>query len=314
MGVSGELLVSLCRGVGSTAPAECAAEAERSSHRLSPFDIVELCKGANSSAPIACLDEIPHHLRDRKLRVQLCRGALSTAPAQCFVHLRVGDKALFPTEHQVALCSGAVSLGPADCANGAFKRIFRGVTGATRDSVPGLVKTLCSGVPTAGEQALQPILCFVGTRSSFGLRPADRAILCGGALSQAPKLCNAELGPEMSRWTVQHRIRLCRAAVDTFPARCALHAPFSFSSDLKVELCAGALSLAPANCSAEADIYGMTSELRVRLCRGASSSGAAQCARHAPHRSVECSILIEMCVNIVLMHLVCCIDAFTTCH
>ena len=284
--VSGELLVSLCRGASSAAPAVCAAEAERSSHRLSAREIVELCGGANSQAPVVCLDEIPHHLRDSKLRIRLCRGAASTAPVRCFVRLRVGDKALFPAEDQVALCSGALSSGPADCANGALKRIFRGVTGATRDSVPGLVKTLCSGVPVEGEEALQPIICFDGTRSAFGLRPADRAILCGGTLTQAPKLCNAELGPEMSRWTVQHRIRLCRGVVDTFPARCALHAPFSFSSDLKVELCAGALSLAPANCSTRADIYGMTGELRVRLCRGAVSSGAAECARLAPHRWV----------------------------
>ena len=71
--ISGDLLVSLCRGAESVAPALCAAEASRSSHRLSPDEIVELCKDAPSPAPAACLDEIPHHLRDMKLRIQLCR-------------------------------------------------------------------------------------------------------------------------------------------------------------------------------------------------------------------------------------------------
>lgn len=106
---SSHLLVYSCFLFPKQAPARCVEHSVKSKRQ--PELVVGVCKGASSVAPAECLDSLPKNISN-EAALRLCNRAEGRGPAVC---ANVRGQLNHGPELTARLCRGASGQGPADC-------------------------------------------------------------------------------------------------------------------------------------------------------------------------------------------------------
>lgn len=189
----------------------------------------------------------------------------------------------------MGLCTGAIEsspIAPAAC----FKAI-------PQDVPISSAVALCRGASDSTAAECAKVARHVVGNSDFLIE------LCGEASSTTPAHCaKAAFHAGADK---HHAAVLCARSTSLLPASCFAEAPHQISADLRVESCAGAISIGPARCLAAAMPRGLRGQdggatcpldpqgvsvprrgldhrLAARLCKNAADDGAAECGRAAP--------------------------------
>ena len=108
--LSGSQKVQLCNGSLSHQPASCFVEATsdrkvRSKRKKKSIVnlLIDLCRGASSSAPAICMRDVIGKKMEFLDRISLCKNARSTEPSKCFNALKDDVKTLALSLNSAAL-------------------------------------------------------------------------------------------------------------------------------------------------------------------------------------------------------------------
>ncbi|POM67402.1 Hypothetical protein PHPALM_16609, partial [Phytophthora palmivora] len=184
--------------------------------------------------------------------VHVCEQVRSVAPSKCLSDTQ-HDRAL-PAKLKVQLCRRAISNSPQRCVHSLRKFI--------------------------NAQRMDIYDAVVACRETESLGPAE---------------CVIELFQVTASVTGKVAGQLCHAAKDVEPARCFVASPPFYDNETKVLLCNHAESSAPASCVRLIDSrFTIQPSMKVALCRGATTVAPAVCAIEAPFGMDEASV-VELC-------------------
>lgn len=107
-----QLVVDVCKGASSVAPAECLNLLPRS---LPDEAAVGICSRAQGVGPAVCATAKGQLSHGAELTSRLCRGASGQGPADCFRRSALVNA--LSLDDRVDLCSGAKTDGPARYAH-----------------------------------------------------------------------------------------------------------------------------------------------------------------------------------------------------
>jgi hypothetical protein len=219
-------LVFLCARARDSIPAQCLSRAV--SANMDAQSALRLCKGVQSTAPADCAISLlqkgstKNHMRNSNIRhatvelaASVCAGATSNAPAKC-ARASPGHLPLAVMAH---ICRGARNAGPGQCAFSGARipslALKPGVSWQIGKEQP-LLSRLCEGATSQG-----PVECFQVRVGS--LSPEDRVRLCAGAAGETPARCVQAI--RVRSMSSMAKLALCRGSVTTAPATCANRMP-----------------------------------------------------------------------------------------
>ena len=293
--VSKETQLRLCKNARSMHSVDCFATLNKK--KYSPKLAARICAEATSSEPARCALELRGKWSDDE-KVQLCRGVTSLASIQCVSAIK---SVSFKNPDRVAICTGAQSVGRADCINAASGKLsnvekIRLCNGA-QSTIPAEcfakiqsnIETLLKITLCEHTTSVQPALCF--NRANRDLSDKQKVELCRNAVSDYPNRCLGTI--RATRVPSDLKIALCHGATTVAPAECFNHLPFGVSQDYGVLLCRHATSALPSECARDAP-HNFTQHDKVTLCTGAESVKPAECARQYIGK-VDRDVLIELC-------------------
>lgn len=198
--------------------------------------------------------------------LRLCENAVSFSPSDCLASAQADRRLSRPLA--VSMCSKAESDAPQRC----FRRLQPHLSSNRLTVEHGVL--LCAGNSSARAECAEIALREIGT--SISDASVLVAALCTHATSTAPAGC-LRMAPRS--YSLAEKVALCKRAQSSDPALCASkHIKRLPRAQHQIELCQGALSLAPAYCALEAP-FGMTAREIVLLCQRADSTAPATCAR-----------------------------------
>ena len=119
-----------------------------------------------------------------------------------------------------------------------------------------------------------------------GLTAAGAESAVESCISGAPRAFNAH-----------DKAELCANALSDAPAACAKKLSSNRKlSHLAIALCAGATSHAPSSCfKASSSLHGLKDSMRVSLCRAATSDVPVKCVKEVSRASLSQEMAIDLC-------------------
>lgn len=256
------LIVRLCRGAQSSAPAHCAAAVR--SNRLSAEARVGLCALATSSAPAQCAAAAPFSLAPH-LVLRLCARAESDAPARCVS--AVSSAALASDAARVRVCAEAV---PA-----ALSRVVAELGRA------GEADAGAAAVMAAEEVAT----CVASVSLTHALKDAeDRVVAClpGPPADETVEFVDgAAAMPPPAECSVRCRILRHIAQRVQTPANEAKRVTQTPKAAAQTRARSLRRVVGPSECLRAVKDSSLSTEALALLCSGALGAGPARCANAA---------------------------------
>lgn len=313
--MDGDSKAHLCEKSGTTDPVTCAAQLHRmlasrnaigSSTAYTAADVARICsRTRNASVVVSCVKKTPGTTFTALQLSRLCSSSPVAADvshdgpvhsSECVA--RAKGLLDFAPSSQLSrdsadllftLCEQATSSAPTDCM--AAVQYDQSLSATDRVQ-------LCQKAQTKDpQQCYSKLRSFIHSKK-ISVRGA--LALCSRATSLAPALCFSELAKSASTSFMESfGSQICAQALSVAPAKCYRTAPSSFSDHAKAVLCQYAASEAPAKCALYHATRITAGLEKAELCHRAQSTSPASCVMAAPFgmKNPELTTLCRLAIS-----------------